>query len=92
MSHRCFRAALRTSPVQICPKSLLLFRRFRGREFLEPILQKAFMEYSFGNVPDKLETNPLEERKTLILRYGHEFKRLQEREGSALWTQDDSKG
>ena len=58
----------------------------------EPILQKAFIEYAFGKVPDKLETNPLEERKTLILHYGHEFKRLQEREGFALGTQDDSKG
>ncbi len=37
-----------------------------------PILQKAFMEYSFGKVPDKLETNPLGDRKTLILHYGHE--------------------
>ena len=41
-------------------------------ESKEPILQKAFMEYSFGKVPDKLETNTLEERKTLILHYGHE--------------------
>ena len=48
-------------------------------ESKEPILQKAFMEYSFGKVPDKLETNPLEERKTLILYYGHEreLKRLE---------------
>jgi len=38
----------------------------------EPILQKSFMEYAFGKVPDKLETNPLEDRKTLILNYGHE--------------------
>jgi hypothetical protein len=36
------------------------------------------MEYSFGKVPDKLETNPLGDRKTLILHYEHEFKRLQE--------------
>jgi hypothetical protein len=50
------------------------------------------MEYSFGKVPDKLETNPLGDRKTLILHYGHEFRRLQEREGFALGTQDDSKG
>jgi len=46
-------------------------------ESKEPILQKAFMEYAFGKVPDKLETNPLENRKTLILHYGHEFKRLE---------------
>src|SRR6516225_5579875 len=48
-------------------------------ESKEPQLQKAFMEYSFGKVPDKLETNPLEEGKTLILHYGHEreLKRLE---------------
>ncbi len=46
-------------------------------ESKEPILQKAFMEYAFGKVPDKLETNPLENKKTLILHYGHEFKRLE---------------
>jgi hypothetical protein len=43
----------------------------------EPLLQKAFIEYAFGKVPDKLETNPLENKKTLILHYGHEFKRLE---------------
>ncbi len=46
----------------------------------EPVLQRAFVEYAFGKVPDKLETNPLENKKTLILHYGHEFKRL-ERDG-----------
>ena len=46
----------------------------------EPILQKSFMEYAYGKVPDKLETDPLENRQTLILHYGHEFDRL-EREG-----------
>jgi len=40
-------------------------------ESKEPTLQKAFIEYAFGKVPDKLET-PLEERTTLILNYGHE--------------------
>jgi hypothetical protein len=43
----------------------------------EPLLQKAFVEYAFGKVSDKLETNPLENKKTLILHYGHEFKRLE---------------
>jgi hypothetical protein len=43
----------------------------------EPVLQKAFIEYCFGKVPDKLETNPIENKKTLILHYGHEFKRLE---------------
>ena len=44
----------------------------RWAESKEPQLQKAFMEYAFGKVPDKLETNPLEGAKTLILHYGHE--------------------
>jgi hypothetical protein len=43
----------------------------------EPQLQRAFIEYAFGKVPDKLETNPLENKQTLILHYGHEFKRLE---------------
>ena len=38
----------------------------------EPMLQKAFMEYGYGKVPDKLEATPLEDRKVLILHYGHE--------------------
>jgi hypothetical protein len=38
----------------------------------EPVLQRAFVEYAFGKVPDKLETSPLENKKTLILHYGHE--------------------
>jgi hypothetical protein len=44
----------------------------------EPALQRAFVEYAFGKVPDKTETNPLENRKTLILHYGHEYKRLEQ--------------
>ena len=35
----------------------------------QPILQKAFIEYAFGKVPDKLETNPLDKKTTLILYY-----------------------
>ena len=42
----------------------------------EPQLQRAFVEYAFGKVPDKLETNPLENKKTLILHYAHERERL----------------
>ena len=38
----------------------------------EPTLQKAFIECAFGKVPDKLETNPLENKTTLILHYAHE--------------------
>jgi hypothetical protein len=39
----------------------------------EPSLQKAFMEYGFGKVPDKLEgvTFP---QQTLVLHYDHESK------------------
>ena len=37
----------------------------------EPQLQKAFVEYAFGKVPEKVETTGLE-NKTLILHYGHE--------------------
>jgi len=37
-----------------------------------PILQKTFMEYAFGKVPDKLETNPLDKKTTIILRHAHE--------------------
>ena len=38
----------------------------------EPALQRAFIEYAFGKVPDKLEADPLENKTTLILHYGHE--------------------
>ena len=38
----------------------------------EPVLQRAFVEYAFGKVPDKLDTVGLENKTTLILHYGHE--------------------
>jgi hypothetical protein len=38
----------------------------------EPQLQRAFIEYAFGKVPDKLESDALDRRTTLILHYGHE--------------------
>lgn len=38
----------------------------------EPVLQKAFIEYAFGKVPDKLETTGLENKPVLILHYAHE--------------------
>ena len=31
-----------------------------------------FVEIAYGKVPDKLETNPLENKTTLILHYAHE--------------------
>lgn len=38
----------------------------------EPSLQRAFVEYAFGKVPDKLETTGLENKTTLILHFDHE--------------------
>ena len=38
----------------------------------EPALQIKFVEIAYGKVPDKLETNPLENKTTLILHYAHE--------------------
>jgi hypothetical protein len=46
----------------------------------EPQLQRAFVEYAYGRVPEKLETDSLENKTTLILHYGHEKERV-EREG-----------
>ena len=43
----------------------------------EPQLQRASIEYAFGKVPDKLETDPLENKTTLILHYGHERERVE---------------
>ncbi len=34
--------------------------------------QKAFIEYAFGKVPDKLETTGLENKPVLVLHYAHE--------------------
>ena len=38
----------------------------------EPALQKAFIEYAFGKVPDKLETTGLENKTNLVLHFDHE--------------------
>jgi len=38
----------------------------------EPQLQRAFIEYAFGKVPDKILADGLENKTTLILHYGHE--------------------
>ena len=38
----------------------------------EPQLQRAFIEYAFGKVPDKLDPSDLPPKTTLILHYGHE--------------------
>ena len=37
----------------------------------EPVLQKAFIEYAFGKVPDKIEGVQFP-KTTLLLRYDHE--------------------
>ena len=50
----------------------------------EPALQRAFIEYAFGKVPDKLESTGLENKTSLILHYGHEFKRRMERSSEGL--------
>ena len=34
--------------------------------------QKAFIEYAFGKVPDKLETTGLENKTNLVLHFDHE--------------------
>lgn len=34
--------------------------------------QKAFVEYAFGKVPDKIESTGLENKTTLVLRFDHE--------------------
>ena len=38
----------------------------------EPALQKAFVEYAFGKVPDKIEATGLENKTTLVLHFDHE--------------------
>jgi hypothetical protein len=38
----------------------------------EPVLQQAFVAYAFGKVPDKLETNPFENKTTIVVRHAHE--------------------
>jgi hypothetical protein len=42
------------------------------RDSPEPALQKAFVEYAFGKVPDKIETTGLENKTTLVLKFDHE--------------------
>jgi len=42
------------------------------RDSPEPSLQKAFVAYAFGKVPDKLETTGLENKTTLVLKFDHE--------------------
>jgi hypothetical protein len=52
----------------------------------EPQLQKAFVEYAFGKVPDKIESTGLENKPTLILHYGHE-KEKRDRDHQRLSTE-----
>ena len=44
----------------------------RWRDSFEPSLQRAFIEYAFGKVPDKIETTGLENKTTLVLKFDHE--------------------
>ena len=41
-------------------------------ESKQPLLQKAFIEYAFGKVPEKVAATGLENKTTLILHYDHE--------------------
>jgi len=42
-----------------------------------PILQRAFIEYWVGKVPDRIEAEGLEPKTQLILHYAHEFNALE---------------
>ena len=42
------------------------------RDSKEPTLQKAFVEYAFGKVPDKIEATGLENKTNLVLHFDHE--------------------
>jgi hypothetical protein len=53
----------------------------------EPILQRAFIEFAFGKVPDKVQALGLEPQTTLILHYAHERDRT--RGGLALQPPDE---
>jgi hypothetical protein len=52
------------------------------RDSKEPQLQKAFLEYAFGKVPDKIETNLLTTGTVLRLYYAHERPELQQPDGA----------
>jgi hypothetical protein len=43
----------------------------------EPQLQRAFIEYAFGKVPEKLDCETLENKQTLILHYGHQKEEIE---------------
>ena len=47
-----------------------IFRRWANSN--EPQLQKAFIEYCYGKVPDKIEATGLENKTNLILHFDHE--------------------
>ena len=44
----------------------------RWKHSIEPSLQRAFVEYAFGKVPDKIEATGLENKTTLVLKFDHE--------------------
>ena len=71
---RALAISLSQEPVKVGDKTIpaaeALLRRWRDSN--EPILQKAFAEYAFGKVPDKLEATGLENKTTLVLHFGHE--------------------
>jgi hypothetical protein len=53
----------------------------------EPILQRAFIEFAFGKVPDKVETDTLANKTVVTLHYAHEREAVERAEldhGKAL--------
>ena len=51
-------------------KILRILRDWAGSD--DVTKQRAFVEYAFGKVPDKLETTGLENKTTLVLHFDHE--------------------
>jgi len=62
-----------SNPQPLAPEADVVLVGMYSVAVLLPIaLQKAFVEYAFGKVPDKLETTGLENKPVLILHYAHE--------------------
>jgi hypothetical protein len=54
----------------------------------DPQLQRAFIEYGFGKVPDKLETDALEPKQTLVLHFDHEREKVEREQRRLLGNGD----
>ena len=81
-SFDCFRAIAQRIAQEVTRDGLTeaeaLLREWRNSP--EPTLQKAFAEYAFGKVPDKLETTGIENKSVLVLHFDHERGITQENE------------